>query len=717
MGFEMNLVRLFVFVAFYAAFAVNTCAETTGDEGPTVQPSFLNEKMSPLIDGVLDDSIWEASAVISDFHQSRPLDHGPVSEKTEAQIVVSSDYLYVAFKVHDSDVKSIDAKGLVQGQTFFSDDRVSVNLDTFNDQRNSYFFQVNPNGVRRDALVGNDYFIDDWDTVWDAAAKIYEWGWAVEMAIPFKSIAFDPKNTTWGLNLTRNSPRRGEEMAWSSVDRNTSPSAFGKITGMTGFSQGKGIELNPSLSLGYKNSDSVGSDSVFEPSLTGFYNITPFLTAGLTLNTDFSGTEVDERKLNLGRFSLFFPEKRDFFLRDASIFEFGGLDGNARPFFSRRIGLSDDGDPLDLKTGLKLSGRAGDWNLGGLLIKQDTIAEGADDELFVGRATRNVFDESEIGVIATSGDPNSDSGNSLTGLDYTYRNSHVFGDQSVRANFWFQESNTNGFYDDQSAYGVRLSYPNYKYEGHIDLRRIEENFNPALGFVNRSGVEQVNGRFRRRFQLDNSYFDWLGARAQYFRSDRIDGEIQTERYQLNFLEGFSGKNDFFTVFLIDQTEGIEESFTLPGELQVMPGEYNFKRYGVFFETGPQRELSAEFLYANGDFFGGDRELVELELNWRPNKHFFAGLSFENNDIKTAEGEFTSKLYSARANIAFNSEWAWLNLVQGDNVSDTVSVNSRLRYQPSANKEFLLVFNQTVDNTADKANDYSIVFKASFNYQL
>lgn len=715
----MSDLQAWVSVVIFLSLNFLISAKVSGDTSsvPLAEPMPLGSNQPPIIDGILDETVWLNAKVISDFHQSRPADHGVVSERTEAQLVKSEDYFYVAFKVYDSSVESLDAKGLIQGQTFFSDDRVSVNLDTFNDQRNSYFFQVNPNGVRRDALVGNDYFIDDWDTVWYAEAKIHEWGWTAEIAIPFKSIAFDPENSTWGLNLTRNSPRRGEEMAWSSIDRNTSPSAFGKITEMNGFSQGKGLELNPSLAMGYQDSKETGADSLIEPSLTGFYNITPFLTAGLTLNTDFSGTEADERKINLGRFSLFFPEKRDFFLRDASIFEFGGLDGNASPFFSRRVGLSGDGDPLDLKTGIKLSGRAGNWNVGGLLIQQDTIVDGADEKLFVGRATRNVFEESEVGFITTSGDPNASSENSLAGIDYTYRNSKVFGDQSLRANFWYQGTDTKAIERDQGAYGVRLTYPNYKYDGHIDLRRIEANFNPALGFVNRTGVDQINGRMRRRFQLNDSYFDWLGARVQYFRSDRIDGKIQTERYQFNVLEGFSGRNDFFTVFMIDQTEGINESFTLPGELEVEPGEYNFKRYGVFFETGPQRTLSAEFLYANGNFFGGEREVVELELNWRPNKHFFGGMSFEHNDIVMPEGEFTSKLYSVRANVAFNRKWAWLNLVQGDNVSDTVSLNSRLRYQPRADREFLLVFNQTVDHNNDEGDDYSFIFKASFNYQL
>jgi hypothetical protein len=232
---------------------------------------------------------------------------------------------------------------------------------------------------------------------------------------------------------------------------------------MVGFSQGHGLELTPSLSVGYADIKGQGSDTQFEPSITAFYNVTPNLTAGITVNTDFSGTEADERQVSLSRFSLFFPEKRDFFLRDASIFEFGNLDENARPFFSRRIGLSDQGDALDLEAGVKVSGRVGDWNVGALAIQQDVIDPLADESLFVGRVTRNVFDESEMGLITTVGDPNSDSDNSLYGVDYTYRDSHFLGDQQLRANFWFQESDTTGFEDNQICKSARCRTNKWKF--------------------------------------------------------------------------------------------------------------------------------------------------------------------------------------------------------------------------------------------------------------
>lgn len=670
----------------------------------------------PVIDGNLDEEVWRMAPVISDFHQIRPDDHGVPSEKTEVQIARSDEFIYVAFKAYDSDIENLSAKGFIQGQNFFSDDRLAVYIDSFNDRRNCYFFQVNGNGIRRDALLGNDYFIEDWSTIWYANTQRYDWGWSAEMAIPVKSIAFDPNADSWGINFGRVHPRVGEEMAWSSRERNINPSVAGYIGGVKNFDQGLGLEFAPSVSLVYFD-DEAGSTTDIEPSLTTFYNVTPFLTAGLTLNTDFSATDVDDRQLNLSRFSLFFPEKREFFLRDASIFEFGNIDDNGRPFFSRRIGLSSEGEPLNIDAGVKLSGRAGAWNVGALAIRQDAELDGADNGLFVGRVSRNVFDESEVGLITTSGDPTSSKGNSLVGGDYTYRTSRLLGDQRLRATAWYQETETDGFDDNQRAYGVGINLPNYKYSGYLDYRRIEENFNPALGFVNRSGVEQVDGQARYRHRLQGRYWQWLRTRVQYSRIERINGGLQSQRVFWNFFEGFSEKNDFFTFFIGQTKEGVITPFELRSGVDIPVGEFTSDRYGVFFKTGPQNPVSFELEVADGDFFGGSRLQVTPEVQWRPSKHIFASFSANENRIKLPQGNFTSRLYSARFNYAFDRRWAWLNVVQADNFSDTISINSRIRFQPRANREFFLVLNQTRDRVTEKIIDSAIVFKAAFNFRI
>ncbi len=686
-------------------------------EPPRTTPHRLENVAPPEIDGFLNDEAWRNAPAIDDFHQIQPTDGGEPSERTEVRIAYDREHIYVALKAYDSEVRGLVAKGMIHGQTFFSDDRFEVRFDTFNDRRNAYFFQINPNGIRREALVGNDYFIEEWDTVWHAEARVQDWGWSAEIAIPLKSIAFDPGTTTWGLNFSRVYPRRGEEMSWSSRERNLAPAVAGYADGLVALDQGVGLELVPSVTATWR--DTLDSDPGFDfdPSLTGFYNITPFLTAGLTFNTDFSATEVDEQRVNLTRFSLFFPEKRDFFLRDASIFEFGNLDVNGRPFFSRRIGLDAGGRPLDIDAGAKLSGRAGAWNLGALAIRQQPGQPDADATLFVGRATRNIFGESEVGIIATHGDPISAAGNSLVGTDFSYRSTAFLGDRRFQADAWYQRSNTAGIDDDEQAFGLRLDYPNDRIEAFVDWRRLEENFNPGLGFANRRGVDQIDTQWRYRHRMNGGFWQWLGMRAQLFRSDRISGGLQSEAWFLNLFEGFSSGNDFFTIFVGQETEGLEEPFEIIEGITVPAGRYSADRYGFFVETGRQRPVALTLEVVDGEFLDGESTLIAPTMEWRPSRHVMASLGWQEDRIRLQTGSFTSRVVRGRLNVAFSPEWAWLNLIQGDNITDTVSLNSRLRFEPRAGWRFFLVLNQSWDNETRRTRDLSVALKAVVNLRL
>src|SRR5262245_2204830 len=251
-----------------------------------------------------------------------------------------------------------------------------------------------------------------------------------ELEIPFKTLPFDPDIDTWGFNFGRGIRRRGEEIAWVSRNRTYNPSIMGLATGFEGMNQGFGLDVVPSVSVNKRKAfASSTNESNLEPSLDVFYRVTPSLNASLTANTDFSATEVDDRQVNLTRFSLFFPEKRDFFLNDSDLFEFGRISGsgaqngnratsastanNGRPFFSRRLGLSPSGTPVDLKVGGKLSGRIGRWNIGALALRQDGFGEVLPSNVLVTRVSANVLQESTLGMIATKGDPSSNLDNSV----------------------------------------------------------------------------------------------------------------------------------------------------------------------------------------------------------------------------------------------------------------------------------------------------------------
>ncbi len=303
--------------------------------------------------------MWANAAVVDDLHQVTPIEYAEPDERTEILILYDDDALYIAARLYDTDPEQITARNMRQNDNLGQDDRFYVTIDPFNDRRSGYFFGLNPNGVRADGLYRNvTEFYGEWDSIYDAAAGRFEGGWTAEIEIPYKSISFDPTTDTWGLNFSRTVVRKNEVIAWVSRNRAYNPAVSGLAVGFEGLEQGIGLEIVPSLAVSDRKNFLTGeTDSDTEPSLDMAYRITPQLNGSLTINTDFSVTEVDDRQVNLTRLGLFFPEKRDFFLREADIFEFGGIGGqrqssipglntlaqNGRPFFSRRIGLSNDG--------------------------------------------------------------------------------------------------------------------------------------------------------------------------------------------------------------------------------------------------------------------------------------------------------------------------------------------------------------------------------------
>ncbi|HEY5623167.1 MAG TPA: carbohydrate binding family 9 domain-containing protein, partial [Gammaproteobacteria bacterium] len=282
---------------------------------------------APVLDGRLDDGVWSQAFVIDDLHQINPTEYAEPSVQTRIYLVYTQDALYVGAELLDADAANIGAQVLRQGEGIFGDDVFGVILDPFNDRRSGFRFDVNPNGVRSELLFQNTSQQNaDWQGIWRAAASQNEEGWIAEMEIPFKTLSFDPANDTWGINFMRWLPRQNEWLGWVSRNNTMNPGISGVATGFENMEQGVGLDVVPSISLRKSKDYSLSaSDTDNEPSLDLFYKLTPGLNASLTINTDFSATEVDDRQVDLSRFSLFFPEKRDFFLADADIFEFGRL--------------------------------------------------------------------------------------------------------------------------------------------------------------------------------------------------------------------------------------------------------------------------------------------------------------------------------------------------------------------------------------------------------
>ncbi len=660
----------------------------------------------PIIDGKLDDAVWAQGAVLTEFHEVLPDEYDMPSESMEIRVLHDDQFIYVAAVLYVANPEKISAFQMVQGKTYDSDDRFHVVLDTFHDRRNGYFFQLNPNGVRRDALIlDNSKFIEEWDGIWLGKSRIDKDRWTAEMAIPFKSLSFNPNRSTWGINFGRVIASNGELISWASQGINVkawAPSAAGQIRGLDGLKQGLGLDIRPGITFtGSKEFANGKEDAVFEPSLDIFYKPTPTVTIAGTINTNFSSTESDEAQVNLSRFSIQLPEKREFFLQDAGVFEFAGLTGNGRPFFSRRIGLSGDGRAIDIDGGIKLTGRYENMNFGLLSVVEDPSMSDGSGNLLVGRVTTNIWEESSVGVIVTHGNPSANQSNSLVGTDFLYRSKWGDG-EVIQARTWLQQTDSEDVFGNNKAFGAEIRLPNDKHSAHLSFAEIQDNFNPALGFVNRNGTRtySVGYAFRKRpdYRSIESTDAWLGY-------DLITNQHnQLESQSISFGTGLSTRaQDLVGYQFNQQIEVVDTPFNISEGVIIPVGRYEFRSHNLFYGTGVHRKLSIDGEFNWGEFFGGHRTSTRLITTIKPNKHLSISAGLEVNQVRLPLGDFITRLGSVRADLAFNSSWAWLNFVQYDNVSGIAIVNSRLRWSPDAGKEFFVVLKHAFSETNGSFN--------------
>jgi hypothetical protein len=467
------------------------------------------------------------------------------------------------------------------------------------------------------------------------------------------------------------------------------------------------------------------TDHEANPSLDLYYRLTPALNASLTLNTDFSATDADDRQVNLTRFSLFFPEKRDFFLKDADLFDFGRIGGagdtnyqlrsgsraareSGRPFFSRKLGLSPVGTPVDINYGGKLSGRIGRWRIGMLTVRQDdyvptTGATIDASTVGVARIAADVLSESSVGFVSTFGDPGTNNSNSLVGGDFLYQNTRFPGGRTLEAEGWMQHSDSNTAAGDQNAFGVGarlIDTAGWRYGA--SYKQIGRGFRPALGFISRAGIRSYNidGGYTNlvRGSLVQSVFTGLDAE----RIEDVGGRLQSQALALRPFEMESSRRDVLKLYYVFNTEVLATPFTIFNSVNkrvVIPvGRYAFNDYGFDFTTGQQRRLGARVNLRYGDFYDGRRLALGGELNWKQSKHFAIRGSYDFNDITLPAGKFSTRILGAGVDINFSSRLFWTNLFQYDNVSEVAGFQSHLHYIPKAGQMFNLIINKASQDT-------------------
>jgi len=660
---------------------------------------------APRVDGRLDESFWRDVTPIASLRQMIPRIDAEPSERTEIRLVHDGRALYFGIRCFDREPEKIVATLRQRDADLDPDDRIEIVLDTFKDRRNAYFFQIGAAGSIGDALISKNGggFKKAWDGIFDGAAVIDELGWSAEIEIPFATVAFDTEQPVWGFNINRCIKRREEFARFAA---HTQDSSFfriaqaGDLAGFEGAEQGIGLDITPFFVARMDDERGEAASITGQPGFDASWRIMPSLQAAVTVNTDFAETEVDDRQVNLTRFPLFFPEKRDFFLQDAGIFDFADLESSVLlPFFSRRIGLDGAGGEVPIQVGAKLTGRAGDWSMGFLDVQTDSTGALDGQNLGAARVAYNVGEQSTIGMIGTIGDPTGVTDAATYGADVNLATNGFLGDKTLQSSTWFVRTDDGAESGDDIAFGTSVRYPNDLLSLGASFAEIQEGFDPELGFVPRTGVRRWTGDVSIEPRHEGAirrteYTAYVTAVTDL--DDRLEsGVVGVQPIGLVF-----DSNDALFLEFEGDRERLDEPFEIRDGIEIAPGEYDFWRASLAAEFSNARVLSGSITLETGTFFDGTRDDIFLTTYWRPSALLNASLSYQRSAVDLDEGSFVVHVARARVDLAFDERILWSNFVQVDNDSDTLGVNSRLRWILSPGREFFLVVNPTIEREGD-----------------
>jgi hypothetical protein len=692
-------------------------------EIPMVSPDLER----PVLDGRLDEPFWGAALSITDLRQSIPIAGARPTENTEVLLAYDPDYLYVAFRCFDKDPSAIRATQMARDANLDPDDRVEFILDTFDDDRNGYWFQLGAAGSKGDALITSNgsSFNKRWDTIWNGIAAINDEGWFGEIRIPFASINFSPEKDRWGFNIRRHIRRRSEEARWATPDPRFNffqLSKAGKITGLIGMRQGLGLDVVPFFVGAYENKESDREHWLGDAGFDVFYRITPNTKLSLSFNTDFAQTEVDERRVNLSRFALFFPEKRKFFLEDSGIFAFGrgGRDrGNDPvPFFSRRIGLDSEGNEVPLRWNAKITSTGDGYRFGLLDSQTDAVADVGARNLFVGRFSKNIFEQSTVGLIYTHGNPSGPDDTFTAGADLNLRTDDFLGDSSLQFSGFVLGTQSELENTDNLSYSAALNYPNDQIQASARFLTIEENFNPALGFVRRQGIREYEAEFSYQPRI-NRFVRQLRFEVEPRWITNMSGVTESRRLRIVPLGVIFESGDEVRFSVTPQEEVLDEIFEIQDPVTIPSGDYDFTRYSTVFESSDKRALSTELRFTTGTYFNGTRNDYEAELSWRANRYASLGFEYEINEVDLVNGDFDVNIASAKLDLVLNPRASWSNFVQWDDVSDNLGLNSRMRFIFQPGQDLFIVLNQgwTTFDSGFAPTTTDLRFKLSYTFRF
>jgi hypothetical protein len=727
--------RCVVAVLCVAGLALSTRAASAADR-KSLPAHFTTDAI--VLDGVLDEKVWGEATIGTGFVQREPDTGKAGSQRTEVRVVYTETTLYIGLSNYDNEANRIIDKEMQRDQPLWRDDAVDVVLDTFGDHRNAYLFETNPNGARTDALIsdeGRDFNLS-WNGVWQVASRRTPEGWFSEMAIPFSTLRFDPTATAWGLNVLRYVRRRAEQAFWSPIllDADVKRvSQYGELTGIRDAKQGWGVNVKPfavgSLNsspspsgIGYskQNRSDFGLDAKWAPIRA--------VSVDLTVNTDFGETEADDLQTNLTRFSLFQAEKREFFLENAGIFEFGpgaagagalsvmsvgalsfgssGSSGNApllKLFHSRQIGIDARGGKVPIDFGVRTTGRLGRWNMGVLDVQSDVGPQPLIGSRFprtnfaAARVSRNLGARSAVGMIYTDRN-GGETGNRSYGVDLHLRPNKSLAIDSYAAGTDTSATATTKDKTDWSG-GLITTWNGPVWHAQGGAVHIGEDFDPQMGFLLRRGITRYNGRvtaepFVKDHGILNLHFE---ADSQVYTG--LSGKVETEEYRLDLGGLRTTAGHEAKVFFAQTYDAPSAPFTIAPGVSIPVGEYRYNATGVSFLTHASRPVSVEGQFLSGSFYDGDRTSGNFTLRVRPNRFLRSETTMEVNDVTLSAGAFVSKVYRQRLAMAVTPQVLMNVFAQFNDLAQLASINARFSWNYRPGSDIFVVYNQTWDGPA------------------
>jgi hypothetical protein len=654
------------------------------------------------LDGALDEPAWQQAGVIGNLIQQSPRPGAPTPFATEVRVLVDGDTLYLGVTCFDPDPSKIAVHTMQRDGSMDGDDAIGVILDPFGDRTTGYFFLVNAAGARQDGVYTDPEEIPlDWDGIWDARTRVTTQGWTAEIAIPSRTLRFPKGRTTWGFNVGRRIARDRVEVRWTGATLDAwfgDLRRTGELAGVEGLQQGLGLSISPyGLVKSTRDFSTDDTETEADAGLDVSYNLGPELAGVLTINTDFAETEVDTRQINLTRFPLFYPEKRQFFTDGANQFDFGiGLAEDFIPFFSRRVGLYG-GEQVPLLGGVKLVGHQGRWGIGVLDVQSEDIPQASGSNLFAGRITFDVDQHLRVGVIATNGNPDGVHDNSLAGLDAIWRTSTLRGDKNFAVGAWAAGSGGDLPNGKRTGYGFKVDYPNDLWDVMLTYKEFGDALDPALGFLPRPGTRWYSSGIAYQPRPQQG---WWASRVRQFKFELepvvvtgLDGATQSWSVFTAPVNVELQSGDGFELTWQPQFERLDAPFEISEGVVIPPGSYRFDRYRVELTTSKHRAWQIGTEVSLGTFYTGRMTEWEQTVSYTtPGGHLQLGLLLEEIFGYLPEGDFIERLFQLNVAYAFTPDLILSCYTQYDNDSDNLGVNSRLRWTIRPGTDFYVVWN-------------------------